>query len=49
MCATFFAKAEVQVTENVKKVDAIMVSHDKFVANFVNPAKEIDAKVYSMS
>ena len=49
MCATFFAKAEVQVAENVKKVDAIMVSHDKFVANFVNPAKEIDAKVFSMS
>ena len=49
MCATFFAKAETQVADNVKKVETIMVSHDKFLANFVNPAKEVDAKVFSMS
>lgn len=48
MCATFFAKIETQVTENIRKVDKIQVSHDKFEATFINPAKEVDAKVFSM-
>jgi membrane-anchored protein YejM (alkaline phosphatase superfamily) len=48
MCATFFAKIETQVGENNRKVDKIQVSHDKFEATFVNPAKEVDAKVFAM-
>ena len=48
MCATFFAKIDTQVTDNIRKVDKIQISHDNFEANFINPAKEVDAKVFSM-
>ncbi len=48
LCATFFAKIDTNINENNKKVEKIQLSHNQFEANFVNPAKEIDAKVFSM-
>lgn len=48
MCATFFAKIDTLVDENQKKVERITLSHDKFVSTFVNPAKEVDAKIFAM-
>lgn len=48
MCSTYFAKIDTLTSEQADKVDRISVSHDKFVANFVNPAKEVDAKVFAM-
>ena len=49
MCATFFAKIEIQVNGNNVKVEKMEKSHDSFTANFVNPAKEVDAKVFTMT
>jgi len=49
MCATFFAKIEEQVDENNTNVYNIKKSHDEFESNFVNPAKEVDAKVFAMT
>jgi hypothetical protein len=49
MCATFFAKMEVQIKDNISKVNKIEESHDRFTSNFVNPAKEVDAKVFAMT
>ena len=49
MCGTFFAKAEVQIKDNIAKVNRIEESHDRFTTNFVNPAKEVDAKVFAMT
>lgn len=48
MCSTFFAKMESQVDGATKKVEKIELSHDKFTQNFVNPAKEVEAKIFSM-
>ena len=48
MCATYFAKIDNMVNEAMEKVERITLSHDNFVANFVNPAKEVDAKVFAM-
>lgn len=48
MCATYFAKIDTMVMENDKKVEKITLSHDSFTANFVNPAKEVDAKLFAM-
>ena len=48
MCAEYFAKVETKVSNQQEKVDRITISHDKFVANFVNPAREVDAKVFAM-
>lgn len=49
MVATFFAKTEVQVQENIATVKNIDMAFEKFSANFVNPSKEIDGKVFSMN
>ena len=49
MSVTFFAKIEVQIKENIQKVNKIEESHDRFTSNFVNPAKEVDAKVFAMT
>ena len=49
MVATFFAKIEVQVNTNNGKVEKIEKSHDMFTANFVNPAKEVEATVFTMT
>ena len=49
MSATFFAKTEVQIKDNIAKVNKIEESHDRFTSNFVNPAKEVDAKVFAMT
>ena len=29
-------------------MEVMQVSHDKFVANYVNPAKEVEAKLFVM-
>ena len=47
MCATFFAKIEVSITTNNAKVEKMETEHDNFTANFVNPAKEVDAKIFA--
>lgn len=49
MCATFFAKIEVSITTYNTKVEKMEKDHDTFTANFVNPAKEVDAKIFSMT
>ena len=49
MCSTFFAKIEVSVTAYNKKVEKMEKDHDSFTANFVNPAKEVDAKIFAMT
>ena len=46
--ATFFAKTEAQVIENVTETKRISREFEVFSGNFVNPSKELDAKVYSM-
>lgn len=48
MCSTYFAKIDTLTSDQQEKVERITISHDKFVANFVNPAKEVDAKVFAM-
>ena len=40
---------ELQITSNNNKVDAMEKSHNQFSANFINPAKEVDAKVFLMT
>ena len=49
MVATFFAKVEKQVTESEEKSKGVQQYLSKFEANFVNPAKEIDGKIYAMN
>ena len=49
MCATYFGKMELQITTNNKKVEDMEKSHNMFSANFINPAKEVDAKVFLMT
>lgn len=49
MCATFFAKIEVSMNTYSSKVEKIEKDHDNFTANFVNPAKEVDAKIFAMT
>ena len=49
MCATFFAKIETNCTKNNENVKNIQIAFDQFESNFVNPAKELDAKVFGMN
>lgn len=49
MIATFFAKTDQIITDNTKKTNDIGVAFDMFQANFVNPSKEIDGKIFSMN
>ena len=48
MIATFFAKTDKIITDNTKKVNDIGSQFDLFQANFVNPSKEIDGKLFGM-
>ena len=47
MVATYFAKIDASNTDNVKKVQDISAEFDKFQATFVNPAQEVDGKLYA--
>ena len=49
LCATYFAKNDEKVSESLRKVTKMEASHDQFTMNFVNPAKEVDAKVHVMT
>ena len=48
MVATFFAKVDTQLKESNKKASEIDSYFRRFEANFVNPSKELDGKLYSM-
>lgn len=49
MIATFFAKTDKIISDNTKKTKEIEAAFDLFQANFVNPAKEIDGKIFSIN
>lgn len=49
MIATFFAKTDKIISDNTKKTNEIEQAFDLFQANFVNPAKEIDGKIFSIN
>ena len=49
MIATFFAKTDKIISDNTKKTKEIETAFDLFQANFVNPAKEIDGKIFSIN
>ena len=49
MIATFFAKTDKIIVEKTKKTKEISVAFDQFQANFVNPSKEIDGKIFTMN
>ena len=49
MCATYFGKMDLQIGTNNRKVEEMEKSHNMFSANFINPAKEVDAKVFLMT
>lgn len=48
MVATFFAKTEKQVTDNEAKTRKIEHYFDQFQANFINPGKEVEGKLYAI-
>jgi hypothetical protein len=48
MVATFFAKIDSQVTNNEKKTTDIEKYFNQFQANFVNPSKELDGKLFAI-
>jgi hypothetical protein len=49
MIATFFAKTDKIITDNSKRCNDIGQAFDTFQANFINPSKEIDGKLFSMN
>ena len=49
MAATFFAKTEAACDANIKRVKDIEQAFEHFSANFVNPSKEVDGKIYGMT
>ena len=48
MVATFFAKVDTQLQDANKKTAEIDAYFRRFEANFVNPQRELDGKLYSM-
>ena len=48
MVATYFAKIDVEVGREKERVDHIEKEFNKFEANFVNPSKEVDGKIFTM-
>ena len=49
MVATFFAKIDDTVKNNSKTVNHVTNQFEQFQANFVNPAKEVEGKVFAMN
>jgi septation ring formation regulator EzrA len=49
MVATFFAKIDDTVKSNSKTVKHVTNQFEQFQANFVNPAKEVEGKVFAMN
>ena len=49
MVATFFAKVDDQVTSNSAKTKSVEGYLNRFEANFINPAKELDGKLFGMN
>lgn len=48
MVATFFAKTDKQVNDNEAKTKKIEGYFDQFQANFINPGKEVEGKLFSI-
>ena len=48
MVATYFAKIDTQVTGQKDRVDHIEKEFNKFEANFVNPSKVVEGKMYTV-
>ena len=49
MVATYFAKIDSQMSKNMEKVEKIDKGFSQFESNFVNPSKEVEAKIFSMN
>ena len=48
MVATYFAKIDTEVKDEKEKVEHIQKEFNNFQANFVNPSKEVDGKLFTM-
>jgi hypothetical protein len=49
MCATFFAKMELTMTTTNTEVKEIKKNFDHIEGSFINPAKVMDAKLFSLT
>ena len=49
MASTFFARTEAEVKENTKRTKDIDEKFEKFSADFVNPSKELDGRIFAMN
>ena len=49
MSATFFAKIETMVDKNSKETKNVGKQFNQFQANFVNPSKELDGRVFAIN
>ena len=48
MCATFFAKMEMTMMKASNEIKDLQKNFDFIEGSFVNPAKEVDAKLFSI-
>jgi len=49
MCATFFAKMENRAANSSKELAILQKHFEEIESSFINPAKVVDAKFYSMN
>ena len=49
MCATFFARTEVMCKDSNEEVKVISKRFNDVEASFINPAKVVDAKFFSLN
>ena len=49
MCANYFAKVDLKITETSKNLKSLDKKFNEVESSFINPAKIVDAKLYTVN